>query len=200
VGQSLAANTQYLLALYLVGSTLTPIFYSSATHITDTGGLNVGTEVINGNPAASLIGNARTNASGQFTAAGIASWFNRRLRASSFTITNNNTAATVETFMGTGFSVASWQEEVMIVALVGLFYNSVSGQYGIATIRDQSGAQVLNSTCFGASLTALNASHFQNPLTPPGEGQIQLNMYAQSQSGSNSFAFANAGVQTFAMG
>jgi hypothetical protein len=199
-GQNLAGNTLYLLALQLVGSTLTPIFYSSATHITDTAGTNVGTQVINGNPAASLIGNVRTNASAQFTAAGTASWFNRRLRTAAFSITNNSTVLTSETFVGNGFGVATWQEEVVIVALAGLFYNSVSGQYGIATIRDQAATAVMNATCFATGLTNINASHFQNPNIPPGDGSIQYNMYITSQSGSNSFAFANATVSTYAMG
>jgi hypothetical protein len=199
-GQNVAANTQYLVALQAIGSVLTPLFYSSATHFTDTGGTNVGTEVINGNPAASLIGNARTNASAQFSSNAVASWFNRRLRSATFAISNNSTVATAETFMGGGFGVATWMEETSIVALTGLFYNSVAGQYGIATVRDQAGSSVLNSTCFGPGLASLNASHFQNPALPPADGQIQFNMYIQSQSGSNTFAFANAGVTVYAMG
>jgi hypothetical protein len=199
-GQSLAANTLYLVGLQSIGSVLTPAFYSAATHTTDTAGINVGTEIINGNPAVSLIGNARTNASGQFTIAGVASWFNRRLRTASFSVTNNSTVATTETFVGNGFGVATWQEEVVIVALAGLFYNSVGGQYGIATIRDQAGTAVINTTCFAPGIGSINASHFQNPNIPPGDGSIQYNMYITSQSGSNSFAFANASVATYAMG
>jgi len=83
-GQNLAASTLYYVYLFNNAGTLT-IDFSTTGHATDTATGNVGVEIKSGDNSRTLIGMIYTNGSSQFSDTqqfrGVASWFNRRLRA-----------------------------------------------------------------------------------------------------------------------
>jgi hypothetical protein len=83
-GQNLAASTLYYVYLFNNAGTLT-IDFSSTGHAADSTAGNVGVEIKSGDNSRTLIGMIYTNGSSQFSDTqqfrGVATWFNRRLRA-----------------------------------------------------------------------------------------------------------------------
>lgn len=80
-GQNLANSTSYFVYLFNNAGALTGSF-STTTHTTDTTAGNVGTEIKSGDGSRSLLGQIRTNASGQFVNSAaqrfVRSWFNKK--------------------------------------------------------------------------------------------------------------------------
>ena len=197
-GQSLLGGVLYLVALYNNAGVLTPIFYAASllatpTHIPDTTTGNVGVEVINGNPGATLIGMVFTNGIGQFTDAPtaryVASWFNRRRRYCSLSIANCSTTNTSYVALSGGIAFVAWGGEAVQVIFNSFVTNTVAGNYGVTQVRDDQGVVIIAVTNFGDNVA--NSGSWIDQGYEPNEGQRSLTLWGLSQQAANTYSMSN---------
>lgn len=189
-GQNLVANTDYWLYLFANAGVLT-CDYCTTGHSTDTTAGNVGTEIKTGDASRSLIGRVRTNASAQFSALLVASFFNRQWKATSALVTNTSTASTTfVTFAADAVAAVAWADDPIFVGFASYAYNSLANDYGILQIVDQNAAIYVQETCFAQSLTNQNPASYLLPFSVA-EGFYSLTLKAESQAAGNTFSIAN---------
>jgi hypothetical protein len=188
--QNLAASTLYYVYLFNNSGTLT-VNFSTTGHATDTTAGNVGTEVMSGNNAYTLIGMVYTNSSSQFGGATlIASWFNRQGKTISGAVPNNTTTSTTKVAFGTSvLSILCWADEPLYTGILTLAFNSVSGDFGVFYIEDQNSNVYVQQTCYQPNANG-NPFYCLIP-TAVAEGIYILSLYALSQATGNTFEMSN---------
>ena len=192
-GQNLAANTVYLVGLWITAGVPTPIFLSGITHQASQVAGNVGTEVSTGNDAISVIGLVRTDGSAQFldnaTNRLVLSWFNRRnlalQGAGTAGATITATGGYVEVTTAARIQFLTWGEESVALALGGFSHQSAAGNSNFATIT------VAGANGPQAAFTAAGATQF-------GAHAVPWNVtISEGYQLATPVAFVNAGTGTF---
>lgn len=129
----LSASTLYYVYAY-VSSGSVALSISATGHSTDSTAGNVGVEIKTGDNAYTLVGMIYTNASSQFqdsaSARGVLSFFNRRIKYLSGTVSNYSTTSTAQVILTAAyFSGLTWSDN-SICAWVGGQTN-MSGSFGL---------------------------------------------------------------------
>lgn len=176
-GQNLAASTLYYVYLFNNSGTLT-IDFSTTGHATDTAAGNVGVEIKSGDNSRTLIGMVYTNASSQFSDTqqfrGVASWFNRRLRAllgvGTLNAQTSSTSAWVELDSTKRAYFVTWADSDLLTYVGGSASNTTVGN---ATVYDAVGVD-------GTAVIAAEGS-ISPPTTNLGWGIPNVLAYAVSE-------------------
>lgn len=161
-GSNLAASTLYYIYAFMNSGTMTADF-STTSYATSTTSGNEGVIVKSGDDTRTLIGMCYTNASSQFEDIKTISWFNRRTKTSTTTLSaNTGVTNTTETEVTTAMRLTfvTWSDEVVEALCAGALFNtnaSDSSSVAIAfdgTTPEDDGVMICNGTAAVVAGTA----------------------------------------------
>jgi hypothetical protein len=134
-GANLAANTTYLVTLFVNSGTLTMDFKTTLTHAPSATAGNVGVEIWNSDDTRSVVGLIRANGSTQLADAStsrlVASWFNRQNKVLLGNSTNGGTATTssyTEIASTARVDFVAWGDDALSTSVQGGMSNNTAGQ------------------------------------------------------------------------